>query len=88
MTVTIFFIGLPDAAPRYVVLNYKGEGDAFGKVIFINWIPTGCQTAASMLHVGTLPVIERLVCKLAIVSPLLIASSPRLVTLKYILNVS
>jgi len=50
---------LPNA-PRYIVLNYKSDPQSFSKVIFINWIPSGCQTAASMLHVGTLPVIERL----------------------------
>lgn len=51
---------LPYNAPRYILLNHKPEGEAFSKVIFINWIPNGCQTVASMLHVGTLPVIERL----------------------------
>jgi hypothetical protein len=59
--INIFAIGLPDYAPRYIVLNYKSDPQSFPKVIFINWIPSGCQTAASMLHVGTLPVIERLV---------------------------
>ncbi|KAG8806206.1 hypothetical protein FRC18_006245 [Serendipita sp. 400] len=51
---------LPDGAPRFVVLAYKPSHEDFPKVVLINWIPTGCEPASSMLHVGTLPAIERL----------------------------
>ncbi|KAG8769221.1 hypothetical protein FRC16_006769, partial [Serendipita sp. 398] len=55
---------LPDGAPRFVVLAYKPSHEDFPKVVLINWIPTGCEPASSMLHVGTLPAIERLVIEI------------------------
>ncbi|PVF98943.1 hypothetical protein CPB86DRAFT_784163 [Serendipita vermifera] len=54
------YSGLPDA-PRYVILAYKPPSEGFARVILIDWIPTGCEPASSMLHVGTLPVIEKLI---------------------------
>lgn len=50
---------LPNA-PRYIIFNHTPNGSAFSKVIFINWMPRGYETAASMLHVGTLPALEKL----------------------------
>lgn len=47
-------------APRVIVLPYKPKGEDFPKIILIDWIPNGCETGSSMLHVGTLPAIERL----------------------------